>query len=46
MRLDELPLTCIYEILDFLEIKELVRLSEVNKFFNYQCRNKRTRLFW
>ena len=45
MRLDELPLICIYEILDFLEIKELVRLSEVNKFFNYQCRNKRLDYF-
>ena len=45
MRLDNLPLTCIDHVFDFLELKELVRLSEVNKFFNYQCRNKRLDYF-
>ena len=45
MNIQKLPLTAINSTLTFLELKDLVRLSRVNKFFNYICRDKRLNFF-
>jgi hypothetical protein len=39
MKIDNLPSICIRNIINYLDIKNLVKLSKVNKYLNYECKN-------
>lgn len=39
MRVTNLPAICLRNIITFLDLKNIVRLSEVNKLFNRECKN-------
>ena len=45
MKLDSLPTLVLELILNNLTIRELVKLSEVNSYFNILCKEKKTDLY-